>query len=283
MVGGRRPQALCPGHLPILPVRSTGHDSRFVLLGLDDPARKPAVDAFEIVIQGGAILAVLGLYAPRVLSMLRGAIGRDPSGLRLLLHLAVAFLPAALTGPLLDDAIEARLFHPTPVIAALVIGGVWMIWLNRRTPRLVIDGRRIDELTTRQALAIGALQCVAMWPGTSRSMMTIAGGLLVGLRPREAAEFSFLLGLPTLGSACLFKLLKNVMAAHQSGGPNFVEQLGAEAVVIGIVVASVAAALAIRWLVSFLNRHGLAAFGWYRVALGIVLGALLASGAIEII
>lgn len=274
---------LVEGITEYLPVSSTGH---LILasswLGLTDPARKSSVDAFEIVIQGGAILAVLGLYAPRVLSMLRGAIGRDTAGLRLLLLLLVAFLPAAFAGPLLDDAIEARLFHAAPVIAALVLGGVWMIWIDRRIPRLVIEGRRIDELTMVQALAIGGLQCIAMWPGTSRSMMTIAGGLLVGLRPREAAEFSFLLGLPTLGSACLFKLAKNVVAAHQSGGPNLFEQLGVVPVIVGIVVAAVSAALAVSWLVSFLNRRGLAAFGWYRIALGLVLGALLANGVVSL-
>lgn len=270
---------LVEGITEYLPVSSTGH---LILvsswLGLHEPARREAAAAFEIVIQGGAILAVIGLYWPRVASMLRGLIGRDREGLRLLLHLVVAFLPAALLGPLLDDAIEERLFHAGPVLAALVLGGVWMIWLDRRTARLGVEGTRIVDLTWPRALAIGALQCVAMWPGTSRSMMTIGGGLLVGMRPREAAEMSFLLGLPTLGSATLFKLVKNLAKAHETGGPSFLDVLGGANVAIGVVVAMISAALAVKWLVAFLNRRGLALFGYYRIALGAFLGAALWQG-----
>lgn len=274
---------LVEGITEYLPVSSTGHlILASSLLGLDGPEQASAMAAFQIVIQGGAILAVLGLYAGRVASMARGALGRDPEGLRLLGNLVLAFLPAALLGPLLDDWIEARLFRPGPVLAALLVGGVWMIWLGRGHARHEAEGRDLDHVGWKQALAIGLLQCVAMWPGTSRSMMTIAGGLLLGLRPRAAAEFSFLLGLPTLGSACLFKLAKNLLAASESGGPNFVEQLGPAAVAIGLVVAAVSAAVAVKWLVGFLSRHGLEAFGWYRIALCAVLGAAIWSGAVSI-
>jgi undecaprenyl-diphosphatase len=274
---------LVEGITEFLPISSTGHLILVSsLLGLDRPETREATSAFEIVIQGGAILAVLGLYAPRVLSMLRGLLGRDREGLRLLGLLVLGFLPAGLLGPLLDDWIDAHLFHPTPVLAALVLGGVWMLWLQRRIPRLVIQGEHLEAISARHALMIGALQCVAMWPGTSRSMMTIAGGLVVGMRPRDAAEFSFLLGLPTLGGACVFKLLKNLKHAHDTATPNLFEQLGPAAVAIGIVTATVSAALAVSWLVGFLNRRGLAAFGWYRIALGAVLGALLALGVVTL-
>jgi undecaprenyl-diphosphatase len=274
---------LVEGITEFLPISSTGHLILVSsLLGLDRPETREATSAFEIVIQGGAILAVLGLYAPRVLSMLRGLLGRDREGLRLLGLLVLGFLPAGLLGPLLDDWIDAHLFHPTPVLAALVLGGVWMLWLQRRIPRLVIQGDHLEAISARHALMIGALQCVAMWPGTSRSMMTIAGGLVVGMRPRDAAEFSFLLGLPTLGGACVFKLLKNLKHAHDTATPNLFEQLGPAAVAIGIVTATVSAALAVSWLVGFLNRRGLAAFGWYRIALGAVLGALLALGVVTL-
>ena len=247
---------LVEGITEYLPVSSTGHlILAQALLGLDTPESKPALDAFAIVIQGGAILAVLGLYASRVASVLRGLVGRDPAGLRLLVNLAIAFLPAGLTGPLLDDWLEARLFHPAPVLLALLAGGVWMIWLDRRDhARATLE---LDALDWRRALAIGALQCAAMWPGTSRSMMTIAGGTLLGLRPRDAAEFSFLLGVPTLGGACLYKLAKNLYTASRDGTPNFVDVLGAGAVLLGFAVAAISAALAVRWLVGFLNRHGL--------------------------
>jgi undecaprenyl-diphosphatase len=274
---------LVEGITEYLPVSSTGHlILASSLLGLDTPERREALAAFEIVIQGGAILAVLGLYARRVLSMARGALGRDAEGLRLLANLVIAFLPAALLGPLLDDWIEARLFHPLPVLAALALGGVWMLALGRGHARHQREGRDMDHLDWRHALAIGLLQCVAMWPGTSRSMMTIAGGLLLGLTPRAAAEFSFLLGLPTLGAACVFKLAKNLLASAERGTPNLFEQLGVGATLLGVVVAALSAALAVRWLVSFLSRHGLAAFGWYRLALCAVLGGLFYTGAVQL-
>jgi undecaprenyl-diphosphatase len=251
------------------------------LLGIDTPEQKSALDAFSIAIQGGAILAVAGLYRGHVARMALGLVGRDPAGLRLLRNLLVAFLPAAVTGPLVNDWIEAKLFHATPVLAALAIGGVWMIWLGRRESAR--DGTlALDALDWRHALAIGLFQCVAMWPGTSRSMMTIAGGTLLGLRPRESAEFSFLLGLPTLGGACVYRLAKNLAAAARDGTPNLFEELGAASVLLGFAVAAVSAALAVRWLVAFLQRHGLAAFGWYRLGLTVVLGALALGGAIVI-
>jgi undecaprenyl-diphosphatase len=215
--------------------------------------------------------------------MLRGLAGRDAAGRRLLVNLAVAFAPAGVLGPLLDDVIERHLFRPGPVLAALLLGGVWMIWLDRRAgsgasgPALALDA-----LDWRHALAVGLFQCVALWPGTSRSMVTIAGGSMLGLRPREAAEFSFLLGLPTLGGACVYKLAKNLAGAAQNGVPNLFEALGLASVAIGFAVATLSAALAVRWLVGFLTRHGLAAFGWYRIALCAALGLLIGTGAVQI-
>lgn len=265
-----------------LPVSSTGHlILAAALLGLDGPERKAAVDAFNIVVQGGAILAVLGLYRARVVQMIRGVLGRDGAGARLAVNLVVAFLPAAGLGVLLDDLIESYLFFPGPVIAALVLGGVYMMGLDQwRQGRFSMPRARgaeleIEDLTPGKALVIGLMQCVAMWPGTSRSMMTIAGGTLLGLRPAQAAEFSFLLGLPTLGGACVYKLLKNLKRAHESGAPNLIEQLGGVNVAIGLVVATVSAAIAVKWLVGFLNRRGLAPFGWYRLALTAVLAGLI--------
>lgn len=267
---------LVEGITEYLPISSTGHlILTSSLLGLRTPENAGALATFEIAIQGGAILAVLGLYRHRVPQTWNGLRGRDPVGRRLLGNLILAFLPAALLGPLLDDPIEAHLFRAPPVLAALLLGGLWMIWLGRRGPA---GERTIESLDARTALLIGLFQCVAMWPGTSRSMMTIAGGVLLGLRPRDAAEFSFLLGVPTLGAACAYKLARNLLG----DGPNLFEQLGAAAVLLGFAVAAVSAAFAVRWLVGFLGRHGLAPFGWYRIALALVLGALSAAGAIEI-
>jgi undecaprenyl-diphosphatase len=272
---------LVEGITEFLPVSSTGHlILTSALLGLVTPASRDAVATFEIAIQGGAILAVLGLYRERVASMLRGLAGRDPDGRRLLGQLLVAFLPAAVLGFLLDDVIEAHLFHAGPVLAALALGGVWMIGLDRRHPAGA--GGTLASLTWRTALAIGLFQCVAMWPGTSRSMMTIAGGVLVGLRARDAAEFSFLLGVPTLGAACGYKLVKDVVESAQTGAPGFLDQLGAVPVALGFAVAALSAAVAVRWLVGFLQQHGLALFGWYRIGLAIVLGALSFGGIVNL-
>ena len=286
---------LVEGITEYLPVSSTGHlIITSALLGLDGPETKRAVDDFNIVIQGGAILAVLGLYWSRVARMLRGVIGRDAGGRRLLVNLVVAFVPAAVLGLLLDDLIEAHLFSPGPVLAALLLGGIWMIWIDRWRLRRQAEGdsaalipgeqrgMTIDELTWKHALGIGLFQCVAMWPGTSRSMMTIAGGMMLGLKPKEAAEFSFLLGLPTLGAACLYKLAKNIMHSRETGAPNLFEQLGVVPVLVGVGVATISAALAVRWLVGFLNRHGLAVFGWYRIALTLVMGVLIWQGLVTI-
>jgi len=266
---------LVEGITEYLPVSSTGHLVLTQwLLGLDQPPEiKRAVDTLLIVIQGGGILAVLGLYATRVRQMLRGLAGSDAAGRHLLIALLIAFLPAAIFGVLLDSMIESALMHPLPVIIALAIGGVLMIIVGRG-PRRKSDSDGPDdvtELSLRAALLIGLIQCLAMIPGTSRSMVTIVGGMLCGLRPVHAAEFSFLLGLPTLGGACVYKLVTNLSGE----GPNLFETLGVLPIVIGFITATAAAGLAIAWLVSYLNRHGLAAFGWYRIVLAIVMFVLI--------
>jgi undecaprenyl-diphosphatase len=253
-----------------LPISSTGHlIIMSALLGLDDPAVKPAVDAFNIVIQGGAILAVLGLYRKRVGQMIAGGLGRNRDGLRLGINLVVAFAPAAVLGPLLNDAIELWLFAPVPVAAALALGGVVMIALKPRHDAPL----QLEQLTWRHALLIGAAQCIAMWPGTSRSMITIVAGMLVGLPPKRAAEFSFLLALPTLGGACVWRAFKSIRAEE-----NMVETLGWAPSIVGFAVATISAALAVKWLVGYLNRHGLAVFGWYRLALAAAVIAITVRG-----
>lgn len=295
---------LVEGVTEFLPVSSTGHliiASSLMGLG-DSPTEKAALDSFNIVIQGGAILAVLGLYWPSVVRMVMGLLGRDAGGRRLAMNIIIAFVPAAVIGLLLEDWIEARLMSVGPVVAALIAGGVLMIGLERwrragaraaadptGTPGAEGDGAgtgpdesgaadargaSLDSMTWTQALVIGLAQCVAMWPGTSRSMMTIVGGVVVGLRPKQAAEFSFLLGLPTLGAACIYKLGKNLWQARDGQTPSMFELLGVVPIVLGVGVATVSAFVAIKWLVSFLTRHGLEPFGWYRVALGGLLLAL---------
>lgn len=277
---------LVEGITEYLPISSTGHlILASSLMGLDESEQqKSAVDAFNIVVQGGAILAVLGLYWPRVVQMIKGVLGQDQAGLKLAINIVIAFLPAAALGVPLNDWIEAKLFSTWPVLAALALGGVYMMLLDKykihpnRADSENQTGKDITDLTWRGALAIGLMQCVAMWPGTSRSMMTITGGVLVGLKPKQAAEFSFLLGLPTLGGACVYKLYKDMTGE----GPSMFETLGVTPILIGIAVATVSAALAVRWLVGFLNTHGLAPFGWYRLVLTAALGGAILGGIVSI-
>ena len=278
-----------------LPVSSTGHlIIAQALLGLNTPDLKSATDAYAVIIQGGAILAVLGLYWKSVRNMILGLLGKHARGLKLFINIIIAFLPAAILGPILDDFIEEHLFFPIPVLAALALGGIWMIWLDYFQKRKIKNlpgadnstwltrGKTIHDITPLNALAIGLFQCVAMWPGTSRSMMTIAGGTMLGLRPKDAAEFSFLLGLPTLGGACVFKIAKDLYKSHEAGTPNMFETFSTASIVIGIVVATIAAALAVKWLVNFLNKHGLAAFGYYRLILTAALVTLLLTNLITL-
>lgn len=271
---------LVEGVTEYLPVSSTGHLILVAwLLGLsEDAAKKAAVDSFNIVIQGGAILAVLGLYRARVAAMVKGLSGANHAGLMLFLKLIVAFLPAAVLGLMFNKAIKERLFLPIPVLMALGGGGVLLLVLSPWIRTLV--GRERDEkddfsmLSFQHALAIGFMQALAMWPGTSRSMVTILGGMLFGLSPRRAAEFSFLLGLPTLSAACAYEIFKQ---RHDLGVR--IDELGGPApIVIGLAVAAISAAFAVKWLVGYVSRGGFAVFGWWRVAVAAALGAAILSG-----
>lgn len=259
------------GLTEFLPVSSTGH---LILvsqwLGLyDDPAAKAGVDAFEIVIQSGALLAVLGIYLPSIASMLKGAAGRDPDGRNLLLQLVAGFLPAAVIGLLAGGWIKEHLFGTGPVIFALAAGGVLMIaveWHHARKAGAAEASRLekpIGAMTWRAALVIGFAQCLAMWPGTSRSMVTIVAARLLGFQPRAAAQFSFLLALPTLGAATVHDLLK--------AGPLLLQASGGAELAVGMVVSCLVAWVAVQGFLAFLNRHGMAVFGWYRIALALVL------------
>lgn len=279
---------LVEGITEYLPVSSTGHlllTAQWLGLRSDDEQRR-AVDAFSIVIQGGAILAVAGLYWSKVRGMAHACVAvtglvrkaaDHRQALRLLRNLTAAFIPAAIFGLLLGDWLEARLFKPLPVVLALAIGGVALVLLDKWVRERAADerGTEVDgsSLTVVQSVLIGLMQCVAMWPGTSRSMMSILGGLSVGLRPRAAAEFSFLLGLPTLGAACAYSLMKLL---RQDGG---IELLGGiMPVAVGIIVAAVSAAFAISWLVAFIGRGGFLWCGLWRILLAALVGWMLWSG-----
>jgi undecaprenyl-diphosphatase len=236
---------------------------------------KAAADTFTVIIQFGAIAAVALLYWRQMLSMLSGLLGRDPAGRRLFLNLIVAFIPAAAVGFLAHGWIEEHLFSVTAVIAAQVVGALFMWWAERwhtRRPQTATHATTVEpsDLTLRQAAGIGALQCLALWPGTSRSMTAIVGARLAGLGPRAAAEFSFLLGLVTLTAATAYK--------SYSSGAAMIAVFGWPHILLGCAVAAATAALSVKFLVNWLVRHGLMLFVWYRLAFAALLTVLLAAG-----
>ncbi len=229
---------------------------------------KLAADSYSIIIQFGAILAVGLLYWSQLLGICMGLLGRDPAGLRLLRNLIVAFVPAAAVGLLLDHWIDEHLFFVRVVVAAQISGAILMFAAERWRKRRTSPARAAllpADLSSRGALGIGLMQCLALWPGMSRSMTTIVGGYFAGMEPPKAAEFSFLLGFVTLTAATVYKGLQS--------GAAMIAVFGWAHMALGILVATAAAAAAVRLLVSFLTRHGLTAFAWYRLG---VAGAMIA-------
>jgi len=250
-----------------LPVSSTGHlllTQR--LLGIESST---AADAFAICIQAGAILAVLGLYRARVAQMTLGVVGRDPVGQRLAFAIIAAFIPAAVLGLLLEKPIKLYLFGGDawgmwPIVAAWLVGGIAILVvsrLRRRRGGTPQTGLNLEHLTLRMALIIGFAQCIAMWPGVSRSLVTIVGGLIVGLSLPAAVEFSFLLGVVTLTAATAYDAFKH--------GGEMLATYGPTPLLIGFGAAWLSAVIAVKWMVSYLQSHGLEIFGWYRVVLAI--------------
>ena len=233
---------------------------------------KQAADDYSIVIQGGAILAVLMAFWKRIRSTATGLFRRDAASVRLTRNLLIAFTPAAALGLAFGKIIEHHLFNPFTVAFALVAGGVAMLLVERRHRRLgaaiTEAGPDLHELTVRQSATIGFCQCAALWPGTSRSMATIVGGYVAGLSPARATEFSFLLGFITLTAASLYKGLKH--------GPQLLASLPPASMLIGMAVAAVVAFLSVKWMVGWISRHGLAAFAWYRFALALFVIAYFA-------
>ncbi len=263
-----------------IPVSSTGHllvVSRLLGLG-DTEADQSAANTYAIAIQFGAIVAVAGLFWRRFLDMVLGLFGRSEPGRHLLIVTVIAFVPAAAIGFLFNSAIEDHLFGPWPVIGAWIIGGLLILGLERggliphRGQKLDGDHDPVLDITYGQALVIGLAQVAALWPGTSRSLATILGALLVGVGMAAAVEFSFILGFVTLTAATLFALTKD--------GGDLVDQFGVIDPLIGLVFAFVAAVVAIKWMIRYLETHSLAIFGWYRLVVAAVAVALIAGGAL---
>ncbi len=229
---------------------------------------KLAADTYTVVIQIGAIAAVVLLYWRQLLSMAVGVAGRSNSGARLLRNVVLATVPVAVIGLTLNNWISEHLFSIPAVIGAQAAGAFLMLWAERwrrANTGIGYSGNDPSDLSPRKAIGIGFAQCVALWPGTSRSMVTIVGGYLSGLTPVKAAEFSFLVGLPVLAGAALLKTLKS--------GAAMVEVFGWANLLLGGLVAAISAAIAVKFLVTFLSRNGLSFFAYYRLALAVVLAA----------
>jgi undecaprenyl-diphosphatase len=253
------------GITEFLPVSSTGHLLVVgELIGFGTGSASTAADTYAIAIQFGAILAVLFLYRVRIWSMVRGLFGADDDGRAILVRLAVAFMPAAIIGVLAGDALKDALFGPVPVTIAWLVGGVVLVRWRPNAGTLTLS-----QMPVRAAVVIGCAQSLALWPGVSRSLVTLIAALAVGLTMAAAIEFSFLLGLLTLSAATFLDLGKH--------GEELVDSFGLLAPSVGLVCAFVTAIIAVRWMVGYLNTHSLAVFGWYRLFIGGVAVVLLAT------
>lgn len=263
-----------------LPVSSTGHlllAQRIMGIGSNNGGQgsQDAIEAYTICIQAGAIIAVLGLYFRRVRQMLAGLVGKDRDGRALFVNILVGFLPAAVIGLLFNGLIKTWLFGPWPVVTAWLAGGLAILAVHRHRksqPAAAGKGVSLEELSWKMAIVIGFAQCIAMWPGVSRSLITIVGGVMVGMSLPAAVEYSFLLGVLTLGAATAYDTVKHGQAMLQT--------FDLPALATGLIFAFVSAVAAIKWMVAYLNRHGMAIFGYYRVGLAVMVAFLLLTGRI---
>ena len=244
------------GVTEFLPISSTGH--QIIVADLIGFGGERAM-AFNIIIQLGAILAVVWEYRRKILDIVVG-VPKEPLAQRFTANLLIAFLPAVVLGVLFADLIHHYLFNPITVALALVVGGVIMLWAERRTHR--VHAESVDEMTWKDALKIGFAQCLAMIPGTSRSGATIIGGLLFGLSRKAATEFSFFLAMPTMVGAAVYSGYKYRDLFQSSDLPVFA---------IGFVTSFIFAMIAVRALLSFIGKHSYAAFAWYRIGLGLLI------------
>jgi undecaprenyl-diphosphatase len=251
---------LVEGFTEFLPISSTGHLILAEhLLGFQGMEEKMKV--FEIVIQAGAMLAVIWEYRARIAAVITGL--GDPKQQRFAINVLVAFLPAAVLGVLFNKAIKQVLFAPVPVALAFIIGGFVILWVEKRARDNPASARinSVDDLTPVDALKIGIAQAFALIPGTSRSGATILGSMIFGLSRKVATEFSFFLAIPTLIGATVYSLYKERALLSAADLPLFS---------IGTVAAFISAFLCVRWLLRYISSHTFTAFAWYRIAFGLL-------------
>ncbi|MBQ5949337.1 undecaprenyl-diphosphate phosphatase [Massilia sp. ST3] len=250
---------LVEGFTEFLPISSTGH---LILAGSLLHFTGEKVKVFEIAIQAGAMLAVIWEYRERIRNVLAG-LGSDPRQQKFATNVLIAFLPAAILGFLFNKAITERLFAPVPVATAFIVGGLVILWVERRNHGHARPARieSVDDMGYADALKVGLAQSFALIPGTSRSGATIIGGMLFGLSRKAATEFSFFLAIPTLLGATAYSVIKQRELLSMSDLPMFG---------LGGLAAFVSAFLCVRWLLRYISTHDFTIFAWYRIVFGIL-------------
>ena len=254
---------LVEGFTEFLPISSTGH---LILAGSLLNFTGDKVKVFEIAIQAGAMLAVIWEYRER-LARVFGGLLTERRQQKFVANVVVAFLPAAVLGLIFASAIQAKLFKPVPVALAFIIGGLVILWVERKPkgmPKGLPHASRVetvDEMTLLDALKIGCAQAFALIPGTSRSGATIIGGMLFGLSRKAATEFSFFLAIPTLLGATAYSVYKERALLSVADLPMFG---------LGGLSAFISAFLCVRWLLRYISSHGFTIFAWYRIVFGII-------------
>ena len=255
------------GLTEFLPISSTGH---LILVGdlLDFNDERGKV--FEIVIQSAAILAVCWEYRARLGSVISGLVKKQQAAQRFTANLLIAFFPAAVLGLLFAKAIKAHLFAPVPVALAFIVGGLFILWAEKRDHRITVE--TVDDMGWKDALKVGCAQALALIPGTSRSGATIIGGLFFGLSRKAATEFSFFLAIPTLSAATFYEVVKYRSMFHAHDWWLFA---------VGAAASFVSAFLCVRWLLRYISRHDFSAFAWYRIVFGLVVLGTAYSGIVN--
>ncbi len=254
------------GLTEFLPISSTGHlILAGTLLGFHDERGK----LFEIVIQSGAIMAVIWEFRARIAATF-GGLGRDPKAARLLINVLIAFLPIALLGLLVGKLLKAHLFNAPTVATTFIVGAFVIIWAEKRQHRVRVES--VDDMTWLDALKVGIAQCFALVPGTSRSGATIIGGMLFGLSRKVATEFTFFLAIPTLGVASVYSLYKERALLS-------VDDLGMW--IVGMVASFVSAFFCVRWLLRYISTHSFIPFAYYRIAFGLIVLVTWSTGLVN--
>ena len=255
------------GLTEFLPVSSTGHQIIVAdMMGFTGQRAK----AFNIIIQLAAILAVMWEYRRKILEIVVG-LPREAGAQRFTGNLLIAFIPAVILGLSFADLIEQWLFNPITVATALVVGGVVMLWAEKRPHKIVAES--VDDMHWQQAVKIGCAQCLALIPGTSRSASTIIGGLFFGLSRKAATEFSFFLAMPTMVGATVYSVYKH--RELFAGGEDIM------VFAIGFVTSFIFAMLAVRALLKFIANNSYAVFAWYRIVFGLLILATWQLGFID--